>query len=320
MTSTRRIGVLLALIAEQCGETITEARLEFMLSRLEGLDARKLEQALESLAESSRRFPTIAEIKAAMGQSDATARDKALVIADRILAGVAKIGEIPPGGVTIGESVRHVVGETAFEVVQAMGGWNRVVAMAGEGQNILRAQIRDYAEAGYRTGRFERDPSGERLLPPHEAVEMARVEARARERAEIEAELTTLRLVAADRDARVAEERKRVEQDIRSLFLQRTGIVDHDSEIPAHATLDTAQKRIDLLQRHGMLVQVRRVSDLWNASLVNEAVRLDIQNPTFGRNETFDSTKQTSTMTNDRDQRRAVGRPDAKTHQRGDSR
>lgn len=169
MNASERIPMLLALIAEQCGEAVSESRLEFLLSRLDGLDAAKLEKALENLADSCRRFPTVAEIKAAMGQSEATARDKALLVADRILAGIAKIGEIPPGNVKTAQSVPHVIGETAYQVVQSMGGWNHVVGLAQD-TSIFRAQVRDLVEAGFRTGRFEGEPLEESQMSLHQAL------------------------------------------------------------------------------------------------------------------------------------------------------
>jgi hypothetical protein len=166
----KRVAALLGMIAEQSHEVVSEDRIEFLLSRLEGLDLGKLEVALSRILESARRFPTVAEIKAEMGEGDATARDRALLVADRVIAGITKLGEVTSVGTAA--AVPLVIGQTAFEVVQAMGGWNHVVNMA-ENIGVLRAQIRDIAEAGFKTGRFEGSPEGEDTRSAFQAIREA---------------------------------------------------------------------------------------------------------------------------------------------------
>lgn len=58
-----KIVGLLAIIAEQTGEDVSPARADFVVDRLLKLDHRLVILALERILESSRRFPTVQEVR-----------------------------------------------------------------------------------------------------------------------------------------------------------------------------------------------------------------------------------------------------------------
>lgn len=166
-----RIIVILAMFAEASGEKVSKERLKFTAERLMALEQTgDVVQALARMLESSRRFPTVAEVKAEMGVADATPRDEANQIADRIIAAMGKFGEIPPGNVTTARALEHALGESAWTCVERMGGWTMLLDRASENVGVLRAQIRDTAEGYIRTGIIERGRICNRSLNMREAL------------------------------------------------------------------------------------------------------------------------------------------------------
>lgn len=146
----------LAALAEQTGENVSDFRLDFMTKSLLPLGLDKVCAALERLLETSRRFPTVAEVKAEMGMSEPSIEDEARLLVERICATVGKHGEIPPGNTTLASAVKLSLGEAAWDIVGKSGGWNAVIARLGENEIATRAQIRDIAAVYLRTGMVER--------------------------------------------------------------------------------------------------------------------------------------------------------------------
>lgn len=169
MAIERIIGVL-AMLAEASGEAVSKERLKFTAERLMTLDAGDVMQALARMLESSRRFPTVAEVKAEMGIADATPRDEANQLADRIITAMSKFGEIPPGNVTTARALEHALGESAWTCVERLGGWTMLLDRASDNVGMLRAHIRDAAESFLRTGVIERNKVCRNSLNMHEAI------------------------------------------------------------------------------------------------------------------------------------------------------
>lgn len=161
----------LAAIAEQCGEKPSDFRLEFTVKTLMPLGADKVCEALERLMQSARRFPTVAEIKAEMGEADLTPEDEARMIVEAIMKGARQFGEIPPGNLRTPDAVRLAIGEAAWEVAGRSGGWNAVVERAGENEMAFRAQVRDLAVAYLRTGVIERGTLPDKIPSASEALD-----------------------------------------------------------------------------------------------------------------------------------------------------
>lgn len=162
-----QVLVMLAMLAEQSGEVVSETRLDYVGQRLIQLGTpTEVCAALEALIESSRRFPTIADVREAMGVADPTARDAALMLADRVLAGISRYGELQPGNVKGARAIEAALGPAAWELVQRQGGWNAVVDRAGQA-GTFKAQIRDAAESYLKCGVISRDDVTGEKLPSH---------------------------------------------------------------------------------------------------------------------------------------------------------
>lgn len=151
--SEKKVLVLLALLAEQSGDKVSEARLDFIAEELCALGAEKACVALKKLLESARRFPTVAEVKAEMGLGEPTTRDVGNMIAGVIVQAISRVGV--PVGPKGQAALDDMLGPAARIVVQKLGGWAMVVDQAGENLTALKAQIRDLAEAYTRTGEID---------------------------------------------------------------------------------------------------------------------------------------------------------------------
>lgn len=151
--SPKHIVALLGMIAEQSGEKVSDARLEFIARSLTALGATEACAALTKMLESARRFPTVAEVKAAMGMAEPTARDYGNEIAGLIVNTMGRVG-IPVGPKGI-EARDKMLGPAALYVVDKMGGWANVVEQAGQNLTALKATARDLAEAYVKTGHID---------------------------------------------------------------------------------------------------------------------------------------------------------------------
>lgn len=148
--------VLLGLLAEASGESVSPLRLEFTAKTLFPLGAREVCATLERMLQSARRFPTVSEVKAEMGMSELTHEDEARMIVERIAKAVGMFGEIPPGNQKTPGAVRIAIGEAAWDAVGKSGGWNALISRFGENEMATRAQLRDIVSVYLRTGQLER--------------------------------------------------------------------------------------------------------------------------------------------------------------------
>jgi hypothetical protein len=140
---TREIMLRLAAFAEISGEKISDFRLEFTAKKLDELGPGVL-PALERLLETSRRFPIVAEVKAAMGMAESTPEDEGRAVAAKIWAGVAKFGELVSA--TRVPEVQAYVGPIGWMVVELEGGWNHLVqGCTYDAETTLKAQWRELA-------------------------------------------------------------------------------------------------------------------------------------------------------------------------------
>lgn len=169
MTPLQAVLARLALLAEQSGENVSEPRLRFIAEKLLPYGAEKVCEALEKLLESSRRFPTVAEIREAMGEAEPTARDVGLHVATVLLQAVSRYGSLQPGNARGAEAIKQAIGESAWSVALKLGGWNSLCDMAGDNVTALRAQIRDLVECYTRTGQMDQTDVPMHL-PAHSAA------------------------------------------------------------------------------------------------------------------------------------------------------
>jgi|688.fasta_scaffold473024_2 hypothetical protein len=148
MKNSKDVMVRLALLAEQSGEKVSETRLKFTSEKILSFgNADLVSAALEKLLESSRRFPTVDEIKKAMGFSEPTNKELGTHVANLLLQAMGKFGETSPGNLKHANAVRFAVGEQVFEIVTKMGGWNFCIERANENIPFFISQTRDLVEA-----------------------------------------------------------------------------------------------------------------------------------------------------------------------------
>lgn len=175
--SETHVLMLLAMLAEQSGETVSETRIDFVGRRLlEVGSTTEVCKALQRLVDSARRFPTVAEVRAEMGQSDATPRDEAMMIADVVTQALSRFGWLQPSYVEGAKAREIAVGPTAWALINRQGGWNAALERFGENQAAFRAQLRDAAEVGLKTGTIERGQAPARVPSPFEALELAKAQ------------------------------------------------------------------------------------------------------------------------------------------------
>jgi hypothetical protein len=173
VTNEEKILALLAMIAQQAGENVSQQRLDFICERLSGMDLEKAVVALNRLAESARRFPTVEEIRQAMGES-VTERDEGLLIANRINRAIQKFGEPSPGNATAAKAIKDFCGESVWEVIGTNGGWQTILQRAKENQSSFTAQIRDSASALLKCGVIESGKVPTHDKPTSELIQQAR--------------------------------------------------------------------------------------------------------------------------------------------------
>ena len=169
--NAKDIMLRLALLAEQSGETVSEMRLKYAVEKLSPLGADKVCAALEQLLETSRRFPTIAEIKTAMGIAEPTGRDLGTRIANLMVEAMGKYGSL--NSVKQSEAIRLAIGPAAWDIADKMGGWNMCCDRAGENMTAFIAQARDLAESFAATGMLEPTQVPKSLPSLGEALQIA---------------------------------------------------------------------------------------------------------------------------------------------------
>ena len=152
MSDAKRMMMLLAMLAEQAGERVSEGRIEFMVGRLAQLDHGAVCAALEALLESARRFPTIEEIKSAMGIRAETDGDKARDAAERIYTALCR-GWASALNREVMAKRDEFAGPVALEVVRLQGGWQNISnVVTEENAATWKAQWRGLAETIIRKG------------------------------------------------------------------------------------------------------------------------------------------------------------------------
>lgn len=185
MATTNDLLLLLAVMAEQSGEPVSEMRIEMVARRLEPLGIDAVCQALEKLVDSSRRFPTVAEVKAAMGLTDISDEDRAREVGERIYAGIARFGSLLPGSASAArrwQEIEAFLGPIGTEVVRMQGGWNALCELATNANApTLKSQWRELAGVLVRkakAGDLETPPSFAAALPAAVRHEIKALEAK----------------------------------------------------------------------------------------------------------------------------------------------
>ena len=196
MDQAKRLMILLALLAEQAGEQVSETRIEFIARKLLPLGPEKVCAALERMLESARRFPTVADIKGEMGIIEPSPRDEAMMLAETLISAVRKYGDLPPGHFQGALAIERAIGPAAWALAIKLGGWNSVVDRIGENQSAFRAQARDVAEAYLKSGIIERGKVPASLPSHSNALDNVRVERPAlppKDKSHLETKLVELR-------------------------------------------------------------------------------------------------------------------------------
>lgn len=157
MTPSDAITKCLQLIAEQCKEQVSLERIVFMVERLLPLGPERVMQTLSEMLEGARRFPTVAEIKSAMGLVEQSDEDKGREVGERIWGAICKFGSRNDTSV-----VEAYVGPIGMEVIRMQGGWKVVCDIATyDNAGTLKAQWRELGQVLARKAK-----SGELHTPP----------------------------------------------------------------------------------------------------------------------------------------------------------
>lgn len=160
-----QVLIMLAMLAEQSGEKVSEGRVDFVgQSLLQVAPPEQIIIALNKLLRSSRRFPTVGEVEEVMGVAQPTAKDEALQIADCVIQAAIRFGWLQPDYVEGAKARELAVGPAGWEVIKRQGGWNNLLERLGENQMALRAQLRDIAQTYLKTGIIA--PGGTPIAPP----------------------------------------------------------------------------------------------------------------------------------------------------------
>jgi hypothetical protein len=167
----QKIMIRLALLAEQSGDKVSETRLEFTAEKLFEYGHEKVCAALEKLLESSRRFPTIAEIKTAMGVAEPTGRDLGTHVANLMIQAMGKFGSL--NSVKQSTALKLALGDAVWDIVERLGGWNLCCDRAGENISSFVAQTRDLVESYSGTGMLSFEQVPKALPSRQDAWKMA---------------------------------------------------------------------------------------------------------------------------------------------------
>lgn len=139
----RQIALLLAMLAEQTGAQVSKDRYAFYIEYLMPLGEAVI-PALKQLLLSARHFPTVQEIRDAMGMRELTPQQEGREVAARLWSAVCKFSsqvndkKMP--------EIETYVGPVGWAVVQQLGGWNSFVDGASAAdQGIVMAQWREHA-------------------------------------------------------------------------------------------------------------------------------------------------------------------------------
>lgn len=155
-----KVLALLAMLAEQTGEKISEARGEFMVAKLLPLGAQAVCQTLEAMLETARRFPTVGEIKAAMGLAQMSDQEAGRAVGERIYAAIARYGDCRADR----QRIWDFIGPIGLEVVRLQGGWDHLCATVQEDDaTTWKAQWRELATIVAKQGPNAAPPQYDRL-------------------------------------------------------------------------------------------------------------------------------------------------------------
>lgn len=138
-----KIMGLLALISEQAPQPATRSRIIFTVDQLSKYPGPKVISALGKLALEARKFPTVAEVLAAMGIKNLSDRDLAVQSAALIAGAVRKFGTWGSDG-----EVKAYVGPAAWEVIERLGGWYGVSdVVTNQNESYFISQWKEQAES-----------------------------------------------------------------------------------------------------------------------------------------------------------------------------
>lgn len=142
----------LAMLADQSSENVSPSRLDFMLEKLTELGHHdQVCAALDALLETSRRFPTVGEVKTLLGLAPASPENKGREVAERIFGAITK-----GWGSSLRPEVHkqrdEFVGPIGVEVVRMAGGWPRLSEIKQEDATTHKAQWREFAAIIARKG------------------------------------------------------------------------------------------------------------------------------------------------------------------------
>ena len=157
MATRNDVLMMLAVMAEQSGEQVSEARIEFVARRLEPYGLERVVETLEKMVDTHRRFPTVGEIKQAMGVSEQSNEDKGREVGELIWAAICRFGSV----MSRWPEIAAAIGPIGVEVVKRQGGWMTICEIAtNDNATTLKAQWRELAQV------LARKPVGELDVPP----------------------------------------------------------------------------------------------------------------------------------------------------------
>ena len=140
---TDAIPKMLAMLAEQSGEQVSKHRLEFIVRSLAAHADARVVAGLEKLLKTSRRFPTLGEIEAAMGVGEPTDADKGREVGERIYTAIGRWGTQSRNN---WPAIAEYIGPIGVKVVEMQGGWQQVCETTDyDNAGMLKAQWRELA-------------------------------------------------------------------------------------------------------------------------------------------------------------------------------
>lgn len=135
------------------------AAVHFWFSEFGELSPFEFKRAMDSCMRTLDRFPSIKDVKTALGQNTLSpsehAKDIAKETAARINSAVSKFGSVINNDHRL-QRVKDYVGELGWAVIDRQGGWNYICEIhTPQNMTQLQAQWRDLAESLARRSQFE---------------------------------------------------------------------------------------------------------------------------------------------------------------------
>lgn len=138
-TTWAEVGQSYIALANLYGHPLNELGLARAMAYFQKFEAVKVKLAMDQWGESERRFPLPSDIIRIIDPKFSS-HDAGVLMASQILSSISRFGWNNP------EQAKAYLGDQAWGVVKALGGWVDLCSkVTADNESIYRAQIRDYA-------------------------------------------------------------------------------------------------------------------------------------------------------------------------------